>query len=140
MSYTATSLNSQIHPCEPSFLSCYLPNSAAETNTVVNIPWKHCRLVAAYVVVITIIDNTADCEIDLELDAASGTEMMSITVTKNSAVGTQFDATISSDAACRNLGRQDDGRDAVCIELDGSSTGTGAVMLYMYFEPETNQS
>lgn len=137
MTYTSNLQDSVPVAVEPAVLWAYVNNSASETNVVVNIPWKSCRLAYAYFVVTTIIDNTADLEIDLELNAASGTEMMSITVTKNSAVGTQFEASISSHAACKALSRDDADRDAVCIEIDGSTTGTGAGIVYLYFEAES---
>lgn len=139
MTYTATKYNSLPCPSEPSVLSVYFSNSAAETNIPVYVPWKNCRLVYAIAYVATVIDNTANLEIDLELNAAGGTEMMSITVTKNSAVGASFEATTSSAAACKALDRDDSNRDAVNIEIDGSSTGTGALNLVMYFESERGQ-
>ena len=43
---------------------------------------------------------------------------------------------MTTEAASRKLDRDDSARDAINIEVDGSSTGTGAVMLYMYFESD----
>jgi hypothetical protein len=71
--------------------------------------------------------------IDLELNAAGGTAMMNISAT-GATIGTIHEATVTSRSACRHLDSQDSARDAVNVEVDGSTTGTGAVMLYMYFE------
>jgi len=121
-------------PVEPAVISLLINNSASETNLPVYVPWKRCKLSYIYGIVTTVIDNTADLEIDFELNAASGTEMMTMTVTKNSAVGTVFEATVSNADACKNLSSDNTSRDAVNVEVDGSSTGTGQMMLYMYFE------
>jgi hypothetical protein len=75
-------------------------------------------------------------EIDLELNAASGTEMMSITVAASAAVGDIDEATVSTPSACANLSRENADRDVVNIEVDGSTTGTGGVMLHMFFESD----
>lgn len=137
MTYTATKYDSIPIPCQPSTLSCHVINSASETNIPISIPWRNCRLAFAYAVVVTVIDGDGDMEIDLELNAASGTEMMSLTIpTASSAVGDIVEATVSSATACAKLSREDTGRDAVNIEVDGSTTGTGAVMLHMFFESD----
>lgn len=136
MSYTAGTENTMSIPIEPAVLSCYVPNSAAETNIVVNIPWKECRLAYAYAVCLTAVDTAGAMEIDLELNAASGTEMMSISMAAAAAAGDQAEGTITTPAACKSLDRTDGDRDAICIEVDGSAGATGAVMLYMYFEGE----
>lgn len=135
MTYTATKKPSFPVPVEPAVLSVYVPNSSASTNIPVYIPWKNCELVYAYTVAVGVVDGTGDMEIDLELNAAGGTEMMTITVAASAAIGDIDEATVSSADACKNLDRNNSDRDAVNIEVDGSADATGAVMLYMYFAP-----
>lgn len=135
MAYAATRRPTMPIPCEPGVLSVHLTNTAAETNVLVYVPWKNCKLAYAYTVVLVAIDATAAMEIDLELNAAAGTEMMSISVAKSSAVGDIDEATVSSAAACTGLDRDSSARDAINIEVDGSSGAAGSVMLFMYFEP-----
>lgn len=118
-------------------LHAYVTNTSAETNVLMPIPWENQRLVKAVACVTEVIDNVADWEIDLELNAAGGTEMMSISITKNSAVGTIFESTVTTQSACERLGGREGARDAINIESDGSNTPTGTVNLYMIFEPDT---
>jgi len=120
---------------EPAVISCYVPNSASETNILVPVPWTNCRLAHAETNVVTALDTVAAMEIDLELNAAGGTEMMSITVAASSSVGDIDTATVTNEAACKNLSYDNANRDYIAVEVDGSTTGTGAVMLFMYFEP-----
>jgi len=122
-------------PVEPGVVSVVVNNSASETNIPVYVPWRNCKLSYAYTVCTTAVDTAGAMEIDLELNAASGTEMMTISVAANSSVGDIDEATVSSAAACKNLSYDNASRDAVNVEVDGSSTGTGQVMLYLYFEP-----
>jgi len=122
-------------PVEPGVVSVLVNNSAAETNIPVYVPWRSCKLSYAYTVCTTAVDTAGAMEIDLELNAASGTEIMTITVAANAAVGDIDEATFTSQAAGKNLSYDDAARDAINVEVDGSSTGTGQVMLYMYFEP-----
>ena len=84
----------------------------------------------------TALDATA-WEIDLELNAAGGTEMMSISITKSSAIGTVFEATVTTQSACERLSATEAARDAINIEV-GASTGTptGACTIFFIFEPE----
>jgi hypothetical protein len=125
-------------PAEPAVLSVHVSNSKSATDIPVYVPWKNCRLVHAVAYVTTHVDTAGAMEIDLELNAASGTEMMSISVPADSAVGTAVEATTSSASACQNLDRDDANRDAVNIEVDGGA-GTGAVALHLYFESERGQ-
>ena len=134
MVYTPSKTETLPIPAEPAVLSCYVPNTAAETNILLYVPWKQCKLSHAYTVVVAAIDATDAMEIDLELNAAGGTEMMTLTVAASSAVGTIDEATVSSQAACENLSSDTAARDAVNVEVDGSAAADGAVMLYLYFE------
>lgn len=119
-------------PICPNVLSVYVPNSAAEANFAVPVPWRNCRLAHASATVITAIDTVAVMSIDLELNAAGGTGMIDIDVT--GAAGSYIDGTVVTGSACNNLDRDDDNRNVINVEVDGSTTGTGACMLYLYFE------
>ena len=136
MVFTATKTKTLPVPAEPGVLSCYVANSSAETNTLVYVPWENCKLSYAYIVCVSACSaTTAATEIDLELNAAGGTEMMSITVAAGAtAVGTIDEATVSSQDACENLSASVAARDAINIEMDGPTDASGAWMLYMYFE------
>jgi hypothetical protein len=80
MTYTPLMQNKMPLPVEPAVLSCHLVNSTAATDVPVYVPWKRCKLVYAYTVVTEAIDATGAMEIDLELNAAGGTEFASISV------------------------------------------------------------
>lgn len=112
----------------------YVPNSAAAGDMTVPVPGHQCQLSHAETCVVSEIDATGDMEIDLELNAASGTEMMTITVAASSVVGTIDTATVSTQSACVALSYDDTARDYVNIEVDGSASAAGAVMLYLFFE------
>ena len=116
-------------PGDPGVLWVYMQNSAAETNCTVKVPWDDVELVYAYTYVATAIDATGDCEIDLELNAAGGTELGTITIAASGAVGTIDEATMS--AARAPLGNGN----SINVEMDGSASAAGAVMVYLYFEP-----
>jgi hypothetical protein len=126
----------------PGVISQVLNNSASATDVLVDIPWKTCRLAAAYTVVTTAIDaDTGGMQVTLELNAAGGGDMMAIDIAASSAVGDQDYATFSTGgrARCNNLDRDDTARDKINIEIDGSTTGTGQAMLHMFFEPANNE-
>jgi len=130
MVYTPQWRNTQIIPAEPAVLSCYLNITAAAKDLAIYIPWEYCQLDYSYAVALTAEDGTGNLEIDLELDAASGTEMHSLTLATSAAVGTIAEGTVTTVAACKDLGRHNTDRDAVNIETE---TGVGTAMLYMYF-------
>jgi hypothetical protein len=136
MVYTANVNNVMPVPTEPGVLSIKVPNTNPETNILVYVPWTFCRLAYAYAVNYTDIDATGNMNIDLELNAAAGTLMMNIDVTKSGAVGAVTEATVSTAAACRQLDRDNTARDAINVEVDGSAAAAGGVMLFMYFERE----
>jgi len=121
-------------PIEPAVLMVHLVNSAAETNVPIYIPWNKCRLMYGYAIVTSAIDGSGAMEIDLELDAADGTAMATVSVTASDAVGTVTELTISDEAACSNLSRADTSRDAINFEIDGSSGAAGEVDVILYFE------
>ncbi len=115
-----------------------LTNNATEFQTLIDIPWQECKLVSARFDVTTAIDGDGSMEIDIELNAAAGTEMMSLTATASAAVAAQYYGTVTSAVACNKLDRDDADRDKINIEVDGSTTGTGAGMLWLMFEPISN--
>ena len=115
-----------------------LTNNATEFQTLIDIPWKECKLVSARFDVTTTVDTVGAMNIDLELNAASGTAMMNVSVTAGSAVAAQLYGTVTSAAACNKLDRDNTARDKINIEVDGSTTGTGAGMLWLMFEPISN--
>jgi hypothetical protein len=82
----------------------------------------------------TAIDGDGDMVIDLELGAGTDLDIMSMTVAASSAVGTVDEATFDTESYGRHL----DNTKIINVEVDGSSTGTGAIQLFMYFEPDTD--
>lgn len=119
-------------PADPGVISLKLVNSASETNLPIYVPWDGCRLAYCYAVVTTIIDTVGSMEIDLELDTAGGTELMTISVA-GATVGTEIEGTFTDEASGRHLSSSN----KIIAEIDGSTTGTGECDLYLYFEPDT---
>ena len=104
----------------------------------VQVPWKNCRLVHAYGNTVTAVAS-ADLVIDLELNAASGTTIGTITLpTSSSAIGDTADMVIASAGAGQNLDRDVTTRDAINIETVTAS-GAAAADIFLYFEQEVNQ-
>lgn len=136
MTYSASYSPSMPIPMEPMVLGPVLvTRTTAELNVSVYVPWKNCKLAYAYAVTTTVV-GTANFEIDLELNAASGTEIMSITLpTASSAVGDIAEATFSNASAGYNLDRDNADRDAINIEIGAHESGAAAAMVFMYFEP-----
>lgn len=113
-----------------------LTNASATFETLIDIPWKTCRLVSARFDCTTAVDTgSAGMNIDLELNAAGGTTMMNIAVAASAAVASQTYGTVSSAAACNNLDRDEATRDKINVEVDGTASAAGAGMLWMIFEP-----
>jgi hypothetical protein len=123
---------------EPGILQLYIANTSDEKNYLMDIPWKNCRLASAYTTCVTAFDSCGAMELDIELNAAAGTEMMTLQVSAGTSIGVQDYATVSSAAACNALDRDDASRDKINIEVDGSASAVGAVMLTMLFEPANN--
>lgn len=122
-------------PAEPAVLAVALTApSNATADVLVYVPWKECNLVYAYTVTTVAEGNVAAVEIDIELNAASGTEIMTITVAQNAAIGDIDEATFTTETAGRALDRGNTARDAVNIEIAGGTSNTWQGMLYMYFE------
>ena len=142
MVYKSTGMPTLPIPAEPMVLHCYL-NNADNTNTLVYIPWKSCKLVHAYTTILKAIDAGSGTVLTLELNAAAGSAMMTITVAASAAVGDIDEgtkpATISNDTWHANRGQLDRGnsnRDAINIDVNGDASPGGALWLTMYFEPD----
>ena len=136
MVYTPTYYGTYPIPLEPAVLSCFIQNTSAESNLAVYVPWEYCQMDYCYEV--QLVANQAGSSsgtLDLELDAAAGTELYTMTIASSAAVGTIVEGTLTTVAPTKNLGRHDTARDAVNIEVI-SSNAAGAMMLYMYFTSE----
>lgn len=118
---------------DPGVISIHIENSASETNIPVKVPWEGCRLAYVYSLVHTAIDGDGDMVIDIELEAGTDADIMSMTVASSSTVGTVDEATFDTESYGRHL---TDGT-ILNIEVDGSTTGTGAINMFLYFEPDT---
>ena len=137
MTYSPEKRDSMPIPVEPAHLDAYLKVTSAETNRIVYIPWKGpVKLVYAYVVTETAEGNTAAVEIDLELNAAGGTEIMTITVAQNAAVGDVDEATYTSESAAKGLSRDNTSKDAINIEVGANAGAAWTGTLRMYFEKQ----
>ena len=112
-----------------------LTNAATEFQTLIDIPWKNCRLAEARFDVTTAIDSTGSMVIQMELNAADGTAMMTCSPSASAAVASQTYGTVSSAAACNKLDRDNADRDKINISVDGSTAAAGAGMLWLFFEP-----
>jgi hypothetical protein len=117
---------------DPLVVSVYVNNSAAETNVPVYIPYNDVRCVYIYSVVATAIDGDGNMEVDFEyVDAGGTTEFATLTVAASAAVGDIDEATISDAETARKFHE----KSYINIEVDGSTTGTGAINIFFYFEP-----
>jgi hypothetical protein len=119
----------------------YIPMTTAEINVPVYVPWNNVRLAyatAMYMpgpaaVVGTALDG-GDWEIDLELDGAGGTELMSVTFATSTAVGTVSEFDFSDIGACGGLSD----KSIIMIESDGHADSTvGGAHITLYFEQDT---
>lgn len=138
MAFTAfTRSREKIDPldCDVKVIHTHVPN-ADSADFIVTIPWEKVKLVKSVAVVAEAIDGGAAMEIDLELDAAGGTEAMSITIAKSSAVGAVAEGTVTTQSTCNYLDARESAADAINVEVDGHTTPTGSVNLYLYFEPQ----
>lgn len=135
MTYSPTRTETLPIPVEPAVLAISLKApSNATADVPVYIPWKHCKLVYAYTVTTVAEGNVGAVNIDLELNAASGSAMGEIDVAQNAAIGDIDEMTITGADACENLSSDDTARDAVNIEIAGGTSNTWVGMLYLYFE------
>lgn len=118
---------------DPGVISIHIENSASATDRAIKVPWNGCRLVYAYTVNHTAIDGDGDMVMTLELDEAGGTTLGTITPVASGAVGTVTEVVWSAKESARSL----TSANSINVEVDGSTTGTGAVQLFLYFEPDT---
>ena len=116
---------------DPMVVCAYVQNSAAETNVKIPVPWNDVKCTYIYSVVETAIDGTGNMEVDFEFNAAGGTEFATLTVAASAAVGTVTEGTITNSTTAALFTE----KSFINVEIDGSSTGTGALNLYFYFEP-----
>lgn len=117
-------------PVEPGVLSFYLPGSSSAADFLVDVPWDNCKL--TYATVTTLVASaTAAVEIDIELDAASGTELMTGTVVSGTAVGAQTEFTYTSESSSNNL------KDTNNLNFEVAGDATWQGMVYCYFERNT---
>ena len=110
-----------------------LANSASAVDLTYAVPWDGCRLAYAYCVTTTAVDTSGSMAIKLELDTAGGTQLGTCSPAAGSAVGTITELTWVDESSARHL----DSANYINFEVDGSTTGTGAVDMFLYFEPDT---
>ena len=137
MTYTRIAPTTTQLPLEPAVLSIQLAALAAgtATDTPVYIPWKNCKLAYAYTVTTTAEGDKGAVTCKLELNAASGTEIGTITIAKNAAVGDIDEIVFATESAGEDLHFDVSDRDAINIETDGVATTTWQGTLFMYFVP-----
>jgi hypothetical protein len=136
MTYSKIRRKTMPIPVEPAVLGVALVQVNGTVDVPVYIPWESCRLVYAYTVTTVAEGNDAAVGIDLELNAASGSAIGTITVTQNAAVGDLHEIGTITEANAENLSALDSARDAINAEITGTvSGGTWQGMLYLYFEP-----
>lgn len=136
MTYSPEKRDSMPIPVEPAVLPVHLVSISGTYDVPVYIPWKGpLKLVYAYIVTTTAEGDNGNVEVDLELDAAGGTEIMTITVARDASAGDLDEASYSSEATASGLSRDNSSKDQINIEVTGSAAvWTG--MLYMYFEKQ----
>lgn len=117
---------------DPGVISIHI-NNADSADFPVKVPWNSCRLAYAYTLNHSAIDNNSNVGIDLEL-GAGGSDIMSITITKNTGAGTVTEGTFDDESLARHL----DNTKIINVEVDGDSSPSGAFTLFMYFEPDTD--
>jgi len=137
MTYTRIAPPTIDLPLEPAVLSIHLAalSAGTATDTAVYIPWKNCKLAYAYTVTTTAEGDKGAVTCKLELDAAGGSEIGTVTIAKNAAVGDIDEIVFATEAYGENLHSDVSNRDAINIETDGVSTTTWQGMLFMYFVP-----
>ena len=137
MTYTRIAPTTTQLPLEPAVLSIQLAALAAgtATDTPVYIPWKNCKLAYAYTVTTTAEGDKGAVTCKLELNAASGTEIGTVTIAKNAAVGDIDEIVFATESAGEDLHFDVSDRDAINIETDGVATTTWQGTLFMYFVP-----
>jgi hypothetical protein len=135
MVYTAYTQNTLPVPAEPGVLSIHVVSpSSTNDDRAVSIPWKNCTLTYAYTVTTIAEDGTNAVYLDLELNAASGSAMGTITVAQSAPVGDIDEIGTLTRANCIALDRDDAARDAINIEATSAGANTWEGTLFLYFE------
>jgi hypothetical protein len=122
-------------PSDPAVLTISkLANSASAADYTVAVPWDGCRLAYVYTITTTATDTEAGgMAVKLELDTAGGTELGTVSVVTSSAVNTLTEIVWAAQDSARHLSSSN----YINIEVDGSTTASGEVDLFLYFEPDT---
>jgi hypothetical protein len=105
--------------------------SSTPVDIELKVPWDNVKLVYGYSIITVVNSSHATFNVDIELTTAGGTAMATMAPAKSDAVGTVTELTISDPAACGDL--NDDS--ILNLEVTGTSSSTGQMMLYLYFEP-----
>lgn len=136
MAYTAGINPSTGLPLEPAVIRAFV--NASTTELLVPIPWQHVRLAHAEACFDVAEDNSGTGTIDIELDAAGGTTLMSIAVAQQQASGSTVDATVSDQSACEDIGAHATSCDYLNLEVAGDAASY-TCNVYLMFEPEVGQ-
>lgn len=133
--FTPERENSQFVPVDPAVLSQIVTCAAstAGLDFLVPIPWESCKLTHVESKVLSTLDTAADHTILLELDAAAGGTMATLTIAASGAIGTRDTATVDATYG-DNLSRSNGSRDAININAIGGAASM--VQVDMYFEAE----
>jgi hypothetical protein len=134
MAYKKTKAASCGATFEPAVLCTVITNAITATEYAIKVPWDNCKLVYIYSLVSVVIDGTGDMVIKFEKDAASGERLADMTVAASSAVATLDEATLTLTRAGIKARHQLNHNNIINVEVDGSSSGTGQLNLYLYFE------
>ena len=119
---------------EPAVIHAVVNNSIAATLIAIKVPWDNCKLVYIYSLVSVVIDATAAMVMKFEKDASGGERLADMTVAASAAVGVLDEATLTLTAAGIKARQQLNHNNIINVEVDGSTTGTGQINLYLYFE------
>ena len=119
---------------EPAVIHAVINNSIAATEIAIKVPWDNCKLVYIYSLVAVAIDGDGDMVIKFEKDAAGGERLADMTVATSAAVGVLDEATLTKTPAGIKARQELNHNNIINVEVDGSTTGTGQINLYLYFE------
>ena len=133
--FTPDRKNSLFVPVEPTVLSQVVTCAAATAGLdfLVPVPWENCKVTHVESKVLSTLDTAADHTITLELDAAGGSTIATLTLTAGDAIGSRDTATVDATYG-DNLSRSNGTRDAININAVGGAASM--VQVDMYFEAE----
>ena len=112
---------------DPWIKTIKVPLTTDETNIPVYVDYNNANLVHVRATVAAVTDGLVN-EIDIEVGAAGGTEVATMTILSSSAVGAVFDATLSNEPARLGLSYTQ----TLMIEQSGASS-VGTVSLDFIF-------